>query len=205
MPSLVLRDVALAASGLLDPQTGGQPVYPYQPDQIWEALAITYERDFAYPASHGADLYRRSLYTFWRRTVSPANMFDAANRQTCSVRASRTSTPLHALTTLNDPTWVEAARVLAEKSMKSAADLDGQLAFAFRRVLGRKPTDYDLTALRRMHDRQGAIYQADPAAAKQLLGVGESKRDESLDVATHAALSSVCLAILNLDEALTRE
>ena len=205
MPSLVLRDVALAASGLLNPQTGGQPVYPYQPDQIWEALAITYERDFAYPASHGADLYRRSLYTFWRRTVSPANMFDAANRQTCSVRASRTSTPLHALTTLNDPTWVEAARVLAEKSMKSAADLDGQLAFAFRRVLGRKPTDYDLTALRRMHDRQGAIYQADPAAAKQLLGVGESNRDESLDVAAHAALSSVCLAILNLDEALTRE
>jgi Protein of unknown function (DUF1549)/Protein of unknown function (DUF1553)/Planctomycete cytochrome C len=200
MPSLVL-----AASGLLDPQTGGQPVYPYQPDQIWEALAITYERDFTYPASHGADLYRRSLYTFWRRTVSPANMFDAANRQTCSVRASRTSTPLHALTTLNDPTWVEAARVLAEKSMKSAADLDGQLAFAFRRVVGRKPTDYDLTALRRMHDRQGVIYQADPAAAKQLLGVGESKRDESLDVAAHAALSSVCLAILNLDEALTRE
>ena len=205
MPSLVLRDVALAAAGLIDLRIGGQPVYPYQPDQIWEALAITHERDFTYPASHGADLYRRSLYTFWRRTVSPANMFDAANRQTCTVRASRTSTPLHALTTLNDPTWVEAARVLAERSMKAAGDPASRLVHAFRRVLGRRPTDYDLEALTRMHARQSAIYRADAEAAKQLLGVGESPRDETLDASEHAALASVCLAILNLDEALTRE
>jgi hypothetical protein len=205
MPSMVLRDVALAAAGLIDLTIGGQPVYPYQPDQIWEALAITKERDFTYPASHGADLYRRSLYTFWRRTVSPANMFDMANRQTCTVRASRTSTPLHALTTLNDPTWVEAARVLAEKSLKSSTDSATRLTHAFRRVLGRRPTDYDLEALARMHARQLAIYQADAEAAKQLLAVGESKRDEALDAAEHAALTSVCLAIFNLDEALTRE
>ena len=205
MPSLVLRDAALAASGLIDLRIGGQPVYPYQPDQIWEALAITYERDFTYPASHGPDLYRRSLYTFWRRTVSPANMFDTANRQTCTVRASRTSTPLHALTTLNDSTWVEAARVLAEKSMKVAANPGGRLTHAFRRVLGRKPTDYDLEALTRMYARQLAIYQADAEAAKQLLGIGESKRDEAIDASEHAALASVCLAIFNLDEALTRE
>jgi len=205
MPSLVLRDEALAAAGLIDLRMGGQPVYPYQPDQIWEALAITHERDFTYPASHGADLYRRSLYTFWRRTVSPANMFDTANRQTCTVRASRTSTPLHALTTLNDPTWVEAARVLAEKSMKASGDPAGRLTHAFRRVLCRRPTDYDLEALTRMHARQLAIYQADAEAAKQLLSVGESPRDESLDAAEQAALASVCLAIFNLDEALTRE
>jgi hypothetical protein len=205
MPSLLLRDVALAASGLLDLRIGGQPVYPYQPDQIWEALAITQERDFTYPASHGADLYRRSLYTFWRRTVNPANMFDAANRQTCSVRASRTCTPLHALTTLNDPTWVEASRVLAERATKAAADVDGRLAFAFRRILGRRPTDYDLTALRRMYERQLAIYQADVAAATQLVSVGESPRDETVDAAAHAALTGVCLGIFNLDEALTRE
>jgi len=205
MPSSVLRDVALAASGLLDPRGGGQPVYPYQPDQIWEALAITHERDFTYPASHGPDLYRRSLYTFWRRTVSPANMFDTANRQTCTVRASRTSTPLHALTTLNDPTWVEAARVLAEKSMHVAADPAGRLTHAFRRVLGRRPTDYDLEALVRMHGRQLAIYAADADSARQLLGVGESPRDQALDPGEHAALASVCLAIFNLDEALTRE
>ena len=121
MPSLLLRDWALSASGLLDERIGGVPVYPYQPDDIWEALAITKERDFTYPASSGADLYRRSLYTFWRRTVGPANMFDASTRQSCRVRAIPTSTPLHALTTLNDPTWVEAARTLAEHSLKSVS------------------------------------------------------------------------------------
>jgi hypothetical protein len=205
LPSPVLRDLALAASGLIDLRLGGQPVYPYQPDQIWEALAITKERDFTYPASHGPDLYRRSLYTFWRRTVSPANMFDTANRQTCTVRAGQTSTPLHALTTLNDPTWVEAARVLAEKSLQAAADLDGRLTHAFRRVLGRKPTGYDLDALKRMHGRQLEIYGTAPDAAKQLLAVGESPRDQSLDPAAHAALTAVCLAIFNLDEALSRE
>jgi len=205
MPAMVLRDVALAAGGLIDLRLGGQPVYPYQPDQIWEALAITKERDFTYPASHGPDLYRRSLYTFWRRTVSPANMFDTANRQTCTVRASQTSTPLHALTTLNDPTWVEAARVLAEKSMQATPDLDGRLTHAFRRVLGRKPTGYDLETLKRMHARQLEIYAADIGAANGLLAVGASPRDTSLDPAGHAALTSVCLAIFNLDEALTRE
>ena len=205
MPSTVLRDLALAASGLIDLRLGGQPVYPYQPDQIWEALAITKERDFTYPASHGTDLYRRSLYTFWRRTVSPANMFDTANRQTCEVRASQTSTPLHALTTLNDPTWVEAARTLAEKSLIAAGDLEGRLTHAFRRVLGRKPTGSDLDALKRMHARQLEIYSTAPDAATQLLAVGESPRDESLDPAGHAALTAVCLAIFNLDEALTRE
>lgn len=205
MPAMVLRDQALAASGLIDLRIGGQPVYPYQPDQIWEALAITKERDFTYPASRGPDLYRRSLYTFWRRTVSPANMFDTANRQTCTVRASQTSTPLHALTTLNDPTWVEAARVLAEKSLQAAGDLDGRLTHAFRRVLGRPPAAYDLDALRQMHGRQLAIYAADLEAAQQLITVGESPRDTALDPAGHAALAHVCLAIFNLDEALTRE
>jgi hypothetical protein len=132
-------------------------------------------------------------------------MFDMANRQTCTVRASQTSTPLHALTTLNDPTWVEAARVLAEKSMKAAGDLDGRLTHAFRRVVGRTPTAYDLDALKRMHARQLAIYGTDMDAAKQLLAVGESNRDKTLDPAGHAAMTSVCLAIFNLDEALTRE
>ena len=116
-----LARLGAAASGLLDLRIGGRPVYPYQPDAIWEALAITKERDFTYPASSGKDLYRRSLYTFWRRTVGPANMFDASNRQTCRVRSATTSTPLHALTTLNDPTWVEAARALAERSHESVA------------------------------------------------------------------------------------
>ncbi|MBX9680392.1 MAG: DUF1553 domain-containing protein [Gemmataceae bacterium] len=205
MPSFLLRDGALAASGLLDDRIGGQPVYPYQPDQVWEALAITKERDFTYPASHGKDLYRRSLYTFWRRTVSPANMFDASNRQACRVKQSVTSTPLHALTTLNDPTWVEAARVLAERSMKSKTSIDDRLTFAFRQVATRVPTATDMKALRRAYERQAGIYANDAKAAKSLLSVGESRRDESLNATEHAALTSVCLAILNLDEAMTRE
>ena len=204
-PSLILRDVALAASGLLDGRIGGRPVYPYQPDGIWETLAITKERDFTYPASSGADLYRRSLYTFWRRTIGPANMFDASNRQTCKVRTAITSTPLHALTTLNDPTWAEAARVLAAHSMEVCLDADAQLTFAFRRVLGRKPTDRDLTALRGALEKQRAIYKADAKAAAEVVAIGAAPKTTKLDVSEHAALSAVCLAILNLDEALTRE
>ncbi len=205
MPSLILRDWSLASSSLINPKIGGAPVYPYQPDAIWEALAITKERDFTYPASSDQDLYRRSLYTFWRRTVGPANMFDASNRQTCRVRTSITSTPLHALTTLNDPTWVEAARMLAQQGIKSSPDLNAQLIDVFRRVLTRKPTEIDLAVLRRAYAKQLAIYQADPAGAKLFLGFGASQRDASISLSEHAALSAVCLAILNLDEALTRE
>jgi hypothetical protein len=204
-PAMILRDVALAASGLLNRRIGGKPVYPYQPDGIWETLAITKERDFSYPASTGADLYRRSLYTFWRRTVGPANMFDASTRQTCKVRQSNTNTPLHALTTLNDPTWVEAARVLAAQAMRASSTADGQLTFAFRRVLGRQPGERDLSALRRMWERQRAVYQADAKAAAELLAVGAAPPEPKLDAIAHAALSAVCLGILNLDEALTRE
>jgi hypothetical protein len=205
MPAMILRDWALASSGLLERKFGGAPVYPYQPEDVWEPLAITKERDFTYPKSSGSDLYRRSLYTFWRRTIGPANMFDASNRQTCRVRLATTSTPLHALTTLNDPTWVEAARVLARECMKSHSTPIEQLSLAFRQVVCRTPSERDLTHLRRAYEKQLAIYQADEAAAAALLKVGETPRDEALDAAQHAALTAVCLAILNLDEALTRE
>jgi hypothetical protein len=205
LPAMTLRDLALSASGLLDPRIGGKPVYPYQPEGIWETLAITKERDFTYPASKGRDLYRRSLYTFWRRTIGPANMFDASTRQVCKVRFSVTNTPLHALTTLNDPTWTEAARVLAERALKSSADPDARFAFTFRRVLSRTPSAAELKVLRRMLEEQLAIYRADKAAAKKLLAVGSTPADGGLDPAEHAAWTNLCLAILNLDEALTRE
>ena len=205
MPSMLLRDWALAASGLLNEDIGGVPVYPYQPGDIWEALAITKERDFTYPASFGPDLYRRSIYTFWRRTVSPANMFDTANRQTCRVRQAPTSTPLHALTTLNDPTWVEAARVLAEHAMKSSPELAGQLEFAARQVLSRKITDSELQRLQSAFEKQSALFGANTEAAKQLLSTGEADRDGSLNPTNHAAMTVLCLTILNLDEAMTRE
>ena len=205
MPSMVLRDLALGASGLLDDRIGGAPVYPYQPDQIWESLAITKERDFTYPTSSGRDLYRRSLYTFWRRTVGPANMFDAANRQVCKVRQNITNTPLHALTTLNDPTWAEAARVLAARSMESAKDTEAKLNFALRRVLGRLPPERDLALLRKAYEKQLALYQADPKAAAEVVAIGTAPKNGKLNPTEHAALTAVCLMLLNLDEALTRE
>jgi hypothetical protein len=183
----------------------GKPVYPYQPTDIWAPLAITKERDFTYPASHGADLYRRSLYTFWRRTVGPANMFDASARQTCRVRQSVTNTPLHALTTLNDPTWTEAARVLAERTLKRSDNVDERLTFAFRQILTRLPRERELAVLKRMLDQQREHFAKDKAAAAKSLAVGESPRDAKLDVVEHAALAAVCLALFNLDEALTRE
>jgi hypothetical protein len=204
-PSLILRDAALAASGLLNRKIGGAPVYPYQPDGIWETLAITKERDFTYPASKGDDLYRRSLYTFWRRTIGPANMFDASARQTCKVRASITSTPLHALTTLNDPTWVEAARVLAARAMEHKPELDARLTFALRRVLGRPATEKDLSLLRRAYEKQHTLYAQDIKAAGEILKVGAAPNPPNLPPTEHAAMTAVCLALLNLDEALTRE
>ena len=205
LPAMVLRDAALAASGLLDRRIGGAPVYPYQPIGVWESLEVTQQRDFTYPTSRNADLYRRSLYTFWRRTVQPVNMFDAANRQTCSVRVATTASPLHALTTLNDVTWVEAARVLAELAMRSSSEPSQQLTFLFRRVLGRAPLPDDLESLRQMHDHQSDLYRADAQAATDFLSVGEFQRDDSLDPIEHAALSAVCLGVMNLDEALTRD
>jgi hypothetical protein len=205
LPAMVLRDVALATSGLLDHRIGGTPVYPYQPQGIWDSLAITKERDFTYPQSHGADLYRRSLYTFWRRTVAPADVFDNSNRQTCRVRLAVTCTPLHALTTLDDVTWVESARVLAAHAMESNEGTDARLTFAFRQVLAREPRESEMKILRHMFDRQRTFYAADPKAAEAAISVGDSPKNESLNVPDHAALSAVCLAILNMDEALSHE
>jgi hypothetical protein len=205
LPSLILRDVALSASGLLTPKVGGAPVYPYLPDSPWESLAITKERDFTYPQSKGADLYRRSLYTFWRRTIAPVNMFDSSARQTCRVRTAVTSSPLHALTMLNDPTWVEAARVLAQRVTKEQPTDEARLARAFARVLGRAPAGAEPALLAKMLAHQRAVYAADAKAADALLAIGESKRDAAIPAAEHAALTATCLALYNLDAAVTRD
>jgi hypothetical protein len=205
MPSMVLRDWALSASQLLERRVGGVPVYPYQPEGIWDSLAITKERDFSYPKSSGANLYRRSLYTFWRRTVGPANMFDASNRQACRVRASQTSTPLHALTTLNDPTWVEAARTLAQRAIQETLQETEQLQFVAKRVLSRSFNEKELERMLSAIQRQRQLYAQDATSAQRLLASGESKPNGQLDAIASAALTNVVLLIMNLDEALTRE
>ncbi|MFZ9915237.1 MAG: DUF1553 domain-containing protein, partial [Phycisphaerales bacterium] len=202
MPAMLLRDQALAHAGLLVEKLGGMPVYPYQPADVWEPLAITKERDFTYPASHGRDLHRRSLYTFWRRTIAPTNMFDTASRQNCRVRTATTASPLHALTTLNDPTWVEAARTLAERLMHEQLSGDAAAARAFRMVTGRAADAEEARILAAMLARQRAMFPR--GEAERFLSVGEVPRDAALDATEHAALAAVCLAIFNLDEAMTR-
>ena len=205
LTSLILRDVALASSGLLNGKVGGTPVYPYLPPAPWESLAITKERDFTYPTSKGADLYRRSLYTFWRRTIAPVNMFDVSSRQACRVRTTQTTSPLHALTMLNDPTWVEAARALAERVSKEQPSDEARLARAFALILSRPPTEREQSLLRGLLARQRTVYANDARSADALLAIGESKRDTTLKNTEQAALTAACLALLNLDAAQTRD
>ncbi len=205
MPAMLLRDWALATSDTINLNIGGRPVYPYQPDGIWESLAITKERDFTYPASTGSDLYRRSLYTFWRRTVAPANMFDASNRQACRVRSSLTSTPLQSLTMLNDPTWVEAARALAEKAMQTQRTDSDRISDAFNRILCRPPETAELVLLQSLLDSQRAAFRLTPEEANKFLAFGARPPADSLDPVEVAALAHVCLGLFNLDESMTRE
>jgi hypothetical protein len=191
MPSWMIRDQALAASGLLVDRPGGPPVNPYQPAGIWEEATFGTKR---YKQDKGEALWRRSLYVLWRRIIGPTMFFDTQSRTYCVVKPTRTNTPLHALATLNDPTYVEAARALAERM-----DLDA----IFARVLARPPRPDERAILQAGLDRLRREYT--PEAAKKLLKIGESKRDESIDPVEHAAWTSLCLTILNLDEAVTRE
>jgi Protein of unknown function (DUF1553) len=206
LPSPLLRDLALASSGILDLRMGGKPVYPYQPAGIWDGLSITKERDFTYPQSKGADLHRRSLYTFWRRTVAPGNMFDSSTRTICSVKPSLTNTPIHALITLNDVTWTEAGRALADKVIRETSpnDIKAQLSRAFLRVCSREPSAGELEILGRSFEKARNEFISNPQAATTYLNHGEAARESTAAAPHFAALSAVCVSILNLDEALTR-
>jgi mono/diheme cytochrome c family protein len=202
LPSWMIRDQALAVSGLLVEQLGGPPVRPYQPPGIWEEAtfgSIRYNQD------HGPSLYRRSLYVFWRRIVGPTMFFDVASRQTCTVKAVRTNTPLHALTTLNDTTYVEAGRMLAQRVLQQAGAPAERIATAFRLVTARRPSSEEAAILQKSYDRLRSSFAADRKDAEKLLKIGESPRNPRLDVVEHAAMTSLCALILNLDEALTRQ
>ena len=202
LPSWVIRDQALAASGLLTPTYGGPPVKTYQPPGIWEEATFGNKR---YVQDKGEALYRRSLYVFWRRIVGPTMFFDVANRQTCSVKTTTTNTPLHALVTLNDTTYVEAARALAQLALEKGGATDAErLAFTFRRVTSRKATATERKLLGTALEKQQKLFAADRAAALKLLKVGDSPRNEKLDATEHAALAAVCLMMLNLDETLNK-
>ena len=199
----VIRDQALFASGLLIEKQGGPSVRPYQPAGL--AKELTGTEDFV--QDHGSSLYRRSLYTFWKRTIAPATLmnFDAANREICVVRETRTNTPLQALNLMNDVTFVEAARVLAERAIKSVITLDDRLALAFRLAVVRSPTPAELKILRSAFELHRDHYRANQAAALKLVSTGEAPRDQKLDVTELAAYAAVCNLILNLDEVITKE
>jgi hypothetical protein len=207
MDAEMVRDYALAASGLLTPTIGGPSVKPYQPDGVWEAVAMNGSNTRVYKRDSGDALYRRSLYTFWKRAAPPASMeiFNAPNRETCTMRRERSDTPLQALVTLNDPQFVEAARHLAQLALEEGgARPEERLDFMARRLLARplRPEECKITqsVLRELL----ASYQADPKDAEALLTVGESKPDASLDKPTLAAYTMVANELLNLDEVLNK-
>jgi hypothetical protein len=205
----LVRDVALKQSGLLVPLLGGPSVNPYTPGDLWReishygsspASAQTFVQD------HGEKLYRRSLYTYWKRTVPPPNMaaFDAPTRETCTVLRSTTTTPLQALIMLNDVQFVEAARHLAERMWRHDTADKERLRWAFAECLSREPSPEEVAVLAHCLETQRVRYAADTNAAAKLVSVGESLRDESIPVTEHAAFTQVATLLLNLSENVTR-
>jgi hypothetical protein len=209
LPAETVRDNALAVSGLLNDKIGGASVFPYQPKGLWEEMA--FGDGFSaqeYKPSTGKDLYRRSMYTFWKRTVPPAALatFDAPDREKCTGRRSLTNTPLQALVLMNDPTYLEAARKLAERALlEGGTDATRQITYAFRLATARKPSIKELNVLTGLLTEQLKHFRNDPRAAAQLLSEGESKANPKLDAEELAAWTIVTSAILNLDETITKE
>ncbi len=194
-----IRDNALVVSGLLATRIGGPSAKPYQPEGLWEESGTGkhYERDKV------EGLYRRSLYTFWRRTAPPPSMliFDAPTREVCTARRDTTATPLQSLVLLNDPQFVEAARVLAERVLKgNADDLDARIRTAFRLMTGREPKDRELEVLRGLYEEQLNLFSAEPAAAEDYLKIGERTYDKALPLPALAATTVLASTLMNMDE-----
>jgi cytochrome c553 len=198
-----IRDQALAVSGLLTEKLGGPSVMPYQPEGLWEELTHTAK----YKQAHGDDLYRRSLYVYWRRTIPPPGMsaFDASSRETCTVRQVRTNTPLQALTLLNDITYVEAARNLGQRMMRQTSGTDERIAYAFRLATSRAPSGGELKVLRAGYNAHLKNFRNDAEAVDKLLAVGESPVAEGVDRTELAASTMIASVILNLDEVVTKQ
>ena len=196
----IIRDNALAASGLLVKKIGGKSVYPYQPKGIWKALATN---ETEYKQGTGEDLYRRSMYTIWKRSSPPPSMmnFDAPDRFYCMVNRQKTSTPLQALVLMNDPQYVEAAKALGELSLKKGGNsIPERLDFMYKSLVGRAPSSVEKEALENLYKEERESLSNEKERAKNLLGIGEYVVEESLDeveAATHMLLAS---AIMNYDE-----
>lgn len=204
LPAETIRDQALFISGLLSNQIGGPSVKPYQPDGLWQEIAT----DTDYVQSHGEDLYRRSLYTYWKRTVAPPTMvtLDATSREACVVQRARTNTPLQALALMNDITFVEAARVFAQRVMvRIDGSIEDRIRHAFVIATARVPRPEELAILKRRFQNSLDVFQNDPAAASKLVHTGEFAVDENLNVNELAAFTTLTGLILNLDEVVNNE
>ncbi|GAB5406012.1 MAG: DUF1553 domain-containing protein [Aureliella sp.] len=201
LPAWMLRDQALAAGGLLDRQFGGPSVKPYQPDGIWAEATFG---KIKYKPDSGSKLFRRSMYVFWRRIVGPTMFFDGAKRQTCEVKPSRTNTPLHALTTLNETAFVESARGLASQVLRQHDEPAQRCEQAYHTATGRLPSKRELDVLVTRLETLVDDYSGDTASAEALLSVGQSPPLVTESPAKAAALTALCTMILNLDEVLTR-
>ncbi len=199
----MIRDNALAVSGLLVNELGGPSVSPYQPAGLWDELTS----GDRYVQSKGADLYRRGIYVYWKRSIPypPLLTFDAPNREVCTDCRARTNTPLQALVLLNDPVYVEAARVLAQRILREAGpDADARLAHAFKLCTARVPSEQEVAILRQILARNLSKYRDNPAAAVKLIGIGESARPGDMDPAELAAWTAIGNVLLNLDETITK-
>jgi hypothetical protein len=209
LPAELIRDNALKVSGLLVSRVGGPSVNPYTPGDLWREIShygSTPATSQSFVQDHGEKLYRRSLYTYWKRTVPPPNMvaFDAPNREVCTVSRAGTTTPLQALVTLNDTQFVEASRAFAGRILAHESGDAGRLRWAFLEALSRPPSDHESRVLLRALGRERGRYRLDEAAALAYLGVGESPRDPGLPPAEHAAWAQIAAALLNLSETVTR-
>ncbi len=209
MDGEMIRDAALFASGLLIGELGGPSVKPYQPEGVWEAVAMPESNTHFYRPDHGERLYRRSLYTFWKRSAPPASfeIFNAPSREVCTVRRERTNTPLQALVTLNDPQFVEAARALAQsviKAKNSTTRIDDMFDMFSSRLLARTFRPEERAVVHMSLAKLTALYQSHPDQASLLLSVGESKADPTLDPATFAAWTMLANELMNLDEFLCK-
>lgn len=203
-----IRDSVLFTSGLLVERKGGKSVRPYQPSGIWEPVAFQSSNTRTYTPDQGESLFRRSLYTFWKRTAPPPSMttFDAPSRETCTVRRARTNTPLQALALMNDDQYVEAARHLAGQMISQGGETAAErLNFACLRVLSRNAKADELAVLERVLEKQLEIYRADSKAAEELLNVGTLPKPGQMEAPELAAYTMVANLMLNLDAAITKE
>ena len=202
LPAETLRDQALAVSGLLNGTIGGPSVKPYQPAGLWKEIASQ-----AYDQDSGEDLYRRGMYTFWKRTVPPPTMvtFDASSREICVLSRSRTNTPLQALALLNEVSYVEAARNLAQQMISKESKDDDRLRWGWRQVTSRMPSEYEMSVLRKSLQRNLERYTTDPKAAEDLISFGETRADASIKPNVLAAYTMIASMLLNLDEVINRE